>query len=67
MKVVQRVVQPRYPGTDDIPLVAAWIEWQGWLRGLNGKEFEVIVFAAWVNITHAAVMTVMSVHLPNER
>ncbi len=27
----------------------------------------VIVFAAWLNIAHAAVMTVMSVHLPNER
>jgi uncharacterized membrane protein YhdT len=27
----------------------------------------VIVFAAWLNIAHAAVMTVMAVHLPNER
>ena len=27
----------------------------------------VIVFAAWLNIAHAAVMTVMSVHLPKER
>src|SRR6202162_3339474 len=27
----------------------------------------VIVFAAWLNIAHATVMTVMSVHLPNER
>jgi hypothetical protein len=26
-----------------------------------------IAFAAWVNIAHAAVMTVMAVHLPNER
>jgi len=27
----------------------------------------VIVFAAWLNIAHAVVMTVMAVHLPNER
>ena len=27
----------------------------------------VIFFAAWLNIAHAAVMTVMAVHLPNER
>ena len=27
----------------------------------------VIVFAAWLNIAHATVMTVMAVHLPNER
>ena len=27
----------------------------------------VIAFAAWLNIAHAAVMAVMSVHLPNER
>src|SRR5271169_5927460 len=27
----------------------------------------VIAFAAWLNITHAAVMAVMAVHLPNER
>ena len=27
----------------------------------------VIIFAAWLNIAHSAVMTVMSVHLPNER
>ena len=27
----------------------------------------VIVFAAWLNIAHAAVMTVMAIHLPNER
>ena len=27
----------------------------------------VIAFAAWLNIAHAAVMTVMAVHLPNER
>ena len=27
----------------------------------------VITFAAWLNIAHAAVMTVMSIHLPNER
>lgn len=27
----------------------------------------VITFAAWMNIAHAAVMTVMSMHLPNER
>ena len=27
----------------------------------------VIVFAGWLNIAHAAVMTVMAVHLPNER
>jgi len=27
----------------------------------------VIVFAAWLNIAHAAVMTVMSIHLPNQR
>ena len=27
----------------------------------------VIIFAAWLNIAHAAVMTVMSIHLPNER
>ena len=27
----------------------------------------VIVFAAWLNIAHAAVMTVMAVHLPAER
>jgi len=27
----------------------------------------VITFAAWLNIAHAAVMTVMAVHLPNER
>jgi uncharacterized membrane protein YhdT len=27
----------------------------------------VIVFAAWLNIAHAAVMTVMALHLPNER
>src|SRR5260370_30672097 len=27
----------------------------------------VIVFAAWLNIAHAAVMAVMAVHLPNER
>jgi Family of unknown function (DUF6632) len=26
-----------------------------------------IVFAAWLNIAHATVMTVMAVHLPNER
>jgi len=24
-------------------------------------------FAAWLNIAHAAVMTVMAIHLPNER
>ena len=28
---------------------------------------DVIVFAGWLNIAHAAVMTVMAVHLPNER
>jgi hypothetical protein len=27
----------------------------------------VIKFAAWLNIAHAAVMVVMSIHLPNER
>ncbi len=27
----------------------------------------VITFAAWTNFAHAAVMTVMSIHLPNER
>ena len=27
----------------------------------------VITFAAWLNLSHAAVMTVMSIHLPNER
>ena len=27
----------------------------------------VIVFAVWLNIAHATVMTVMAVHLPNER
>jgi hypothetical protein len=27
----------------------------------------VIVFAAWLNIAHATVMTIMAVHLPNER
>ena len=27
----------------------------------------VIVFAAWLNIAHAAVMAVMAIHLPNER
>jgi len=27
----------------------------------------VIAFAAWANIAHGAVMTVMAVHLPNER
>ena len=27
----------------------------------------VIVFAAWLNIAHATVMTVMAGHLPNER
>ena len=27
----------------------------------------VIAFAAWANIAHAAVMSVMAVHLPNER
>ena len=27
----------------------------------------VIVFAAWLNIAHATVMTVMAVHLPNGR
>jgi len=27
----------------------------------------VIVFAAWLNFAHAAVMAVMAVHLPNER
>ena len=27
----------------------------------------VITFAAWLNIAHAAVMTVMTIHLPNER
>jgi multidrug transporter EmrE-like cation transporter len=27
----------------------------------------VIVFAAWLNIAHATVMTVIAVHLPNER
>ena len=27
----------------------------------------VIVFTAWLNIAHATVMTVMAVHLPNER
>ena len=27
----------------------------------------VISFAGWLNIAHAAVMTVMAIHLPNER
>ena len=27
----------------------------------------VITLAAWLNIAHAAVMTVMAIHLPNER
>ena len=27
----------------------------------------VIVFAGWLNTAHAAVMTVMAIHLPNER
>jgi hypothetical protein len=27
----------------------------------------VIAFAAWLNIAHASVMTVMAIHLPNER
>jgi hypothetical protein len=27
----------------------------------------VITFAAWLNIAHAAAMTVMAIHLPNER
>jgi hypothetical protein len=27
----------------------------------------VITFVAWLNIAHAGVMTVMSIHLPNER
>jgi hypothetical protein len=27
----------------------------------------VIAFAAWLNIAHGAVMTVMAIHLPNER
>jgi quinol-cytochrome oxidoreductase complex cytochrome b subunit len=27
----------------------------------------VIIFAAWLNIAHACVMTVMSIHLPHER
>jgi hypothetical protein len=27
----------------------------------------VIIFAAWLNLAHAAVMSVMSIHLPNER
>jgi len=27
----------------------------------------VIIFAAWLNIAHAAVMAVMAIHLPNER
>ncbi len=27
----------------------------------------VIAFAAWANIAHGAVMSVMAVHLPNER
>src|SRR5438270_13125354 len=27
----------------------------------------VITFAAWLNIAHAVVMAIMSIHLPNER
>ena len=27
----------------------------------------VITFAAWLNIAHAAVMVIMSIHLPHER
>jgi hypothetical protein len=27
----------------------------------------VIIFAAWLNIAHASVMTVMAIHLPHER
>jgi Family of unknown function (DUF6632) len=27
----------------------------------------VITFGAWANLAHAAVMTVMAIHLPNER
>jgi hypothetical protein len=27
----------------------------------------VICFAGWLNITHAAIMTIMALHLPNER
>jgi hypothetical protein len=27
----------------------------------------VIILTAWLNIAHAAVMTVMAIHLPNER
>jgi len=27
----------------------------------------VIAFGAWANLAHAAVMTVMAIHLPNER
>ena len=27
----------------------------------------VITFAAWLNLAHAGVMTVMAIHLPNER
>src|SRR5215831_5180979 len=27
----------------------------------------VITFAAWLNIAHAGIMTIMSIHLPNER
>ena len=26
-----------------------------------------IAFGAWANLAHAAVMTVMAIHLPNER
>ena len=31
------------------------------------KPLTVITFAAWLNFANAAVMTVMSIHLPNER
>jgi hypothetical protein len=56
---------------DSLPMGISLYVMQGFFLLLAARDPSanrgVITFAAWLNIAHAAVMTVMSIHLPHER
>ena len=56
---------------DSLPMAVSLYVMQGIFLLLAARNPSanrgVITFAAWLNIAHATVMTVMSIHLPHER
>jgi len=56
---------------DSLPMGISLYVMQGIFLLLSARDplanRGVITFAAWLNIAHAAVMVVMSIHLPRER